>query len=90
MAKELKIKGKDINVISKPVALATDGNSITVKPNGEVEVMFFQIESENENLLNVQGVANLRLSNISQLESLNNLFSQIIAEVKAKDKSKLT
>lgn len=73
----------ELKIISKPLALAVDGNGITIHDTNTAELLFFQITKKLDGVIEAQGVANLRFS-LPQLKALKDLLEKVIAEHESK------
>lgn len=80
-------KGKpiELNISNHLPAYAVDGNAIRVADNGNTDIIFFQIINQDENSLNVNSVASVRL-NIEQLTQLGVSISEAVEKHQAKTK----
>lgn len=70
---------KEIRIVNKPLALATDGNGIMIKSDDQAEVMFFQITNETKEHIDavVTGVFRMTLGQLKALEdSIKNTITQ--------------
>jgi hypothetical protein len=76
-------KNIKINIIGKPPAIASDGSSITMFPNGQVELLFVQTQQQIGDVINVQGVSNIRL-NFDQLKQFRAAIEKSIEDFEKK------
>lgn len=78
---------KELRILSKPPAIASDGNSLTLNTENMGDLLFFQIAEKKEDTLEVNGVSNVRMT-LKQLKALNGLLTMAIADHEKKMASK--
>jgi hypothetical protein len=76
---------KQVRMIGKPLSYAVDGNALTINDQTGAELIFFQIVSESDEAVEVQGVASLRMD-INRLKSLSDSIVDTIKRHEEKKK----
>ena len=80
-----KPKIANLNLIAIPPALATDGSGIKIFPNGDTEILFFQVVEKKENQVKARGISNIRMS-FDQLKQLQATINKAIENEKKRGK----
>jgi hypothetical protein len=81
---------KRINLNLGIPGIATDGNAITIRDNGDTSLVFFQIspqEDQNSDEIPANAVAHVRLS-FEELKALDEAIHKTIEQHEAKKKTK--
>lgn len=90
MATKTQQKAPELKILSRPHAMAVDGNSIVVQDDQKYgDLTFFQIYNKVDNVLEAHGVATLRLT-VDQLKALNNMLGKVISAHEEKTKKDQT
>lgn len=82
-----KATKEQLRILSKPPAIAADGNSLTLTSEDFGDLLFFQIAQKRENIVEVNGVSNVRMT-LKQLKALKGLLEMAIADHEKKMSSK--
>ena len=74
-----KPQGKQVKILSKPLAMVVDGHGIKLNNSTFGELFFFQISEETKETIEIRGIANIRMT-ISQFKELKNAIDHLINE----------
>lgn len=80
-------KQQELRLISKPISVATDGNSLTLNTNNVGDLTFFQIKSKTGNIVEAVGVASIRVT-FNDVKKLRDLLTRAIADHEKKMEAK--
>lgn len=76
-------KPQQVQLLSKPPALAVDGNNIFIADQGYSDITFLQVVNRTEETVQVIGVASVRLP-IDQLKAFNDSLTKAIKDFEEK------
>jgi len=77
---------KQLKLTNKKPTLAQDLLTINGKSSGEIDLLFSQVVSEDNNSIEAQVVAALRFPNVEALESTQKLITEAIEQIKKQEK----
>lgn len=74
-----KPQGKQVKILSKPLAMVVDGHGIKLNNSMFGELFFFQISDQTKETIEVRGIANIRMT-ISQFKELKDAIDSLIKD----------
>ena len=77
---------KQLRLNYKKPTVATDGQSILINDRGPVTIAFFQIRGESPEALDADVVASVRLHSVAELEQLEKVIKDTLAQHKNREK----
>lgn len=76
-----------MRLLSKPISIAADGNSLTLNSDNVGDLTFFQVNRKEGNIIEANGVASIRLT-LNGLKVLRDLLINAINNHEKKMASK--
>lgn len=74
-----QVKTKEFRMVSKSPTIAVDGSNIKVNRQGYGDLTFIQVAGEVNNVIDVIGVASVRLT-LNQFKNLRDTLTKVIED----------